>query len=259
LLLFLVCLSNKRLQELIFKSKNVSIGQFYVIGFYWEDFNRTYGRYPDDLQIAQISQDNSGDEIRLKDQFGNMVHDLNFATRRPWSEVPDGYGYSLVAKPENYQDIALDSAVAKDKHVKFWRYSDKIDGSPWKDDVLTTPRPPVPIKFTMISYFTDPQYIELFNPTTANIDISGWIFSKNYNSQKSYKFPVTSIIAAGKILRVLNTTFGFSLGDGNKENEFTLFDAIKFTTKQGNTKLVTSGEYSAFTPLELAVKKRELI
>lgn len=190
-------------------------GQFFVIGFFWEDFNAIYGKYPDDVHIAQISQDNKGDELVLTDAYGNIVHDMDFDTVKPWTEIPDGLGWTLVARPENYKDIAANSAVNLREQVYWWRTSASKLGSPWQDDP-TEPewlRNP-PIQFSYISFEKD--WVELSNPTKKDIDISGWCLQDKMffkSGTHEYFIPAGTILRANSKLKITKTGLGFNRKD----------------------------------------------
>jgi len=226
-------------------------GQFWVIGFYWENFKIIYSKYPDDVQFDRLSPTGDGDRYRLIDQFGTVVFDFSFTTVLPWPEITDGYGYSLVAKPEHYQDIAANALTGDDSNAQYWRYSATTGGSPWADDVLQTPRNPIPVQITYVSYFTKIQYVILINPTKQDVDMSGWVFAKSYTSSNSYTFPDGTILKAGASLNITSDVLGFSLGKGPKEKEFAIFYAMSMP--DGN--YVTTGDFYEFIPLDLELKR----
>jgi len=69
---------------------------------------------------------------------------------------------------------------------------------------------------------TPGDWVELFNPTTAAVNISGWALRDN-DSTRTFRFPDGTSIPAGGYLVVEETTFGFGLGaadDARLLNQF---------------------------------------
>jgi hypothetical protein len=133
-----------------------------------------------------------GEEIRLRNSDGNTILSVTFNNKPPWPLGADGFGYSLVNRFPDGNPNDPDN----------WRASTTVNGSPGADD----PAPPYAIGVVVnevIAHTDTPleDAIELFNPTTNAIDISGWFLSDNNNSVaqlKKYRFPAgTSIPALG--------------------------------------------------------------
>ncbi len=137
----------------------------------------------------------TGEKIRLKDANGNNIFSVEYDDDPPWDQGANGFGHSLVnLNPDGDPD-----------HPDHWRASTAIHGSPGADD----PAPPYQtgVVINEILAHTDPPLedaIELYNPTTNDIDIGGWYLSDHMDLLDSarallrkYRIPENTIIPAG--------------------------------------------------------------
>jgi hypothetical protein len=133
--------------------------------------------------------DNGGETLTLSHPLGARVFSVTYDDEPPWPVTADGWGFSLVQKtPANSQ--------APDQGDK-WRASAAVGGSPGADD----PEPGLaPIVINEILAHTDPPLydaIELFNPTTTNVNLGGWYLSDDAAVPKKFRIPDGTSIAAG--------------------------------------------------------------
>jgi hypothetical protein len=68
-------------------------------------------------------------------------------------------------------------------------------------------------------------WIELFNPTAATVDISGWGVKDNDNT-RTFVFPTGTVMAAGTYLVVEEAAFGFGLGAADEARLFNQFGVL---------------------------------
>jgi hypothetical protein len=133
--------------------------------------------------------DNGGETLRLSTPLGVTVLSVDYNDRAPWPVAADGYGFSAV--PKNAQ------ARPNSDNGADWRASSLVGGSPGADD----PNPTVPpILINEILTHTDlPEvdWIELFNPTAADVDLSGWFLSDDGAAPRKYRIPAGTMISAG--------------------------------------------------------------
>jgi hypothetical protein len=115
---------------------------------------------------------NNGERIRLQDAIGRTI--LDFEYEDGWRPITDGDGFSLTiidptnSDPNNWSE--------KDS----WRASVYRYGSPDTDDSGILPDPgAVVINEVMAHSNAGPDWIELYNNTSAPIDIGGWFLSDN--------------------------------------------------------------------------------
>jgi len=122
---------------------------------------------------------NGGERIRLEDAIGRTILDFEYSDG--WRPITDGDGFSLtIIDPTNSDS---NSWGEKDS----WRASDYVGGSPGDDtDILPNPGAVV-INEVMAHSHLAPDWIELYNTTDANIDISGWFLSDNDSNLMKYK------------------------------------------------------------------------
>jgi len=172
-----VVLTGSRIEGLRYTFPPLILGgnQFWVIARFYEDFKKIYGKYPNDTFTGRMNRARGallpkpGDEFSIIDSVGNLVFKFSYKCSLPWTELPDGYGYSLVANAKDYKTI-IDST--KDRSL-YYRYSTKLNGSPWSDD----PEPDwslrnIKIQFSYTSF--ENNFVQFWNPSDTAIDLSGW-------------------------------------------------------------------------------------
>jgi len=196
--------------------------------------------------MSHLNEESDGDQLNLYDQFNNPISTFQFETVRPWSKLTDGYGYSLVADPNFYSDYSnvRSPKSSTSKYFKYWRYSAQINGSPWADDPTPSPTRAIPLIFGFISF--EQGWVELINPTTTDVDISGWIFEDRLglgitnvkdSDRNIYTFLKGTVVKAG-----VSNSFKISFGPDflTRDHNPTLF-------KVDPTLLVYTGDYLEFT------------
>lgn len=72
---------------------------------------------------------------------------------------------------------------------------------------------------------TPGDWVELFNPTAAAVDLSGWIFRDN-DPTHTYRIPAGTSIAAGAYLVLEEAAFGFGLGGAEEARLFSPFEVL---------------------------------
>lgn len=132
---------------------------------------------------------NSGERIRIVDVNGIEIADLNYGTGDPWPKWADGVGGSLV--------LISPAQVPVSETGKPYHYTGSVEfgGSPAVNE-----QTPTGIVINEILAHTDPPIsdsIELYNPTSADIDIGGWFLSDAGATAKKFKIPVDTVITAG--------------------------------------------------------------
>jgi len=131
--------------------------------------------------------DNNGDKLTLSHVLGTNVFSFTYNNVVPWPITPDGYGFSLVPATTNGDPNVASS----------WRASANLGGSPGADDPASSI---APIVINEILTRTDPPQldaIELFNPTTTNVNISSWFLSDDALQPKKFRIPADTWITPG--------------------------------------------------------------
>jgi hypothetical protein len=136
---------------------------------------------------------NSGESLAFIHAAGAPIQQFTYDDQAPWPLSADGAGFSLVP-------IALNPALDFNTPAN-WRASSRSGGSPGADD------PPVniaPIVINEVLTHTDAPVldaIELFNPTAAPVDLSGWFLTDDLRTPAKFRIPNgTSIPAGGYLL-----------------------------------------------------------
>jgi PKD repeat protein len=133
---------------------------------------------------------NEGESIRLKDRFGNTAALADYDDDGRWPLGPDGFGYSLVPLRPGSAATGPES----------WRASAAAFGSPGATD--PEPRHGGVVINEVLSHSDSPleDAVELFNPGTLPVDISGWYLSDQRDdsaSLRKYRIPGDVILAGG--------------------------------------------------------------
>ncbi len=141
-------------------------------------------RYPDVTNIAgeyQGAMSNSGNRLALVGPLLEPVADLTYdASHLPLS---DGLGFSLVPADEM-------STVAQPGSSSNWRISARPGGSPGRVDPEPFSVPSVYVNELLPEIGqTQDGRIELFNPTAAPANISGWFLTDTFNNPKKHRLP----------------------------------------------------------------------
>ena len=161
-------------------------GAFFVLARNVSAFAQRYPGIPvNGVYTGKL--DSNGEKLTLAHVLGTNVFSFSYDNAVPWPVTPNGYGFSLVRANIN-GDPDLPSS---------WRPSANLGGSPGADDPVTSI---APILINEILTHTDlPQLdaIELFNPTSTNVNISGWFLSDDAAAPKKFRIPNGTTISPG--------------------------------------------------------------
>ena len=161
---------------------------------------------------------NSLGRFTLLDPNAAVVFEFTYSDQ--WARMTDGLGFSLVPVDENAPPSDYNQSGA-------WRASGRINGSPGQADMPST----VPRVFIneVLTRGEDPyeDAIELFNPGTNDVDISGWFLTDDFGEPQKYRMPRGATVPAGSFLALDEhafnaanddpTTTGFGLSDFGEE------------------------------------------
>jgi hypothetical protein len=181
-------------------------GQFFVLA---RNPARFATRYPG-LAVNGVytgKLDNAGETIRLAHVLGTPAVSVTYDDLAPWPMSPDGHGFSLVPADPNANPDADDA--------RHWRASAFVGGSPGTDDPVSTLPPIVINEVLTASLVPDLDAIELFNPTTSDLDIGGWFLTDDPGQLMKYRIPAGSTIPATGYLLFDETDFNPTPGTNN--------------------------------------------
>jgi hypothetical protein len=149
-------------------------------------------RYPGVVNVTGPflgTLDNNGENLRLDDAVGEKI--LDFAYDNKWYPMTDGPGLSLVIVNENAPWFTWGDKVS-------WRPSSEYTGNPGGaagaaltfDTILVN---------EVLSHTDLPERdaIELYNPTTNDVDVGNWLISDDFITPKKFRIPAPLIIPAG--------------------------------------------------------------
>jgi hypothetical protein len=169
----------------------IEAGKFIVIAFDAAYFELRYG-FPPNGVFQSGTLKNSGEKITLCDASGVVVDQVNFKDTSPWPEEADGAGNSLVPVDPN--------RAGDPNQASTWRASSKIHGSPGKDDPEASSSKVLVNEVLANTDSTQVDFVELYNPTDKEINISGWYLTDNASKPKKFKIPANTTIPAGGYL-----------------------------------------------------------
>jgi hypothetical protein len=150
------------------------------------------------------SLDNNGEPITLKTPgAGADIVSFQYGDGRGWPLAADGAGHSLVPLEITFGHEGQRSL----NYPGNWRASSFLRGSPGKAD----PAVPSSVVLNEIVAHTDydnparPEYdsndwIELYNPTAANIQLNAWYLSDDPAELKKWPIPATAIPSRGWVV-----------------------------------------------------------
>jgi hypothetical protein len=139
------------------------------------------------------SLDNSGERIKYDDAQNGTV--LEFEYSDVWYPLADGAGFSIIAR-----DPLQERDLWETRHG--WMPSYTASGSPGEADPSVAPLPGSVVINELIHYGTGPQgdRIELYNPSSSPINVSGWYLSNDELRLERYQLPALPAIQPGGYL-----------------------------------------------------------
>lgn len=162
-------------------------GQFFVLG---RNPGALAAKYPGLTVHGNYTGrlDNGGEVLTLSHLLGGQVLSFDYKDSGRWPVTPDGKGFSLVPRTPNTNP---DPGSPMN-----WRASAAAGGSPGADDPAASI---APIVVNEALTHTDPpevDWIELGNPTEADVDIGGWFLTDDAAVPMKYRIPDGTIILA---------------------------------------------------------------
>jgi len=167
---------------------------------------------------------NSGEIIKLDDATGSSV--LEFEYDDNWYSLTDGQGFSLV------YNGALDAAPDNWDRKSAWRSGLSSGGSPGSAENALAADSIVINELLAHSHGAAPDWIELRNKTSLDINIAGWFLTDDdadMDAIRKYEIPAGTIVPAnGYLVFTEDTSFGSPLQPAEKrfglsENGETVF------------------------------------
>ncbi|HLH56415.1 MAG TPA: lamin tail domain-containing protein, partial [Verrucomicrobiae bacterium] len=140
--------------------------------------------------------------IQLLDEIGAVLLTVPYSNLYPWPVAADGTGHSIVLAAPTYGE----------GDPRAWDISDVVGGSPGQGEAFR-PSPLRSIVINEILAHTEdpiPQYVELYNRSGQQVDLSGCILTDNFSSNK-FTIPPGTLIQGGGFATFLQDQLGFTL------------------------------------------------
>ncbi|HXG46860.1 MAG TPA: lamin tail domain-containing protein, partial [Methylomirabilota bacterium] len=168
---------------------------------------------------------NSRGTVRLENELGAHLLEVNYDSEGAWPAAADGAGHSLVLARPSYGE----------GNVKAWAASGRVGGSPGRREVFEAD----PLDAVVINEFlanTDApaeDMIELFNRSQMPVDLSGCWLSDDFGTNK-YRIADGTVLGPRSHLAFTETQLGFSLRSEGEEillvnsNRTRVLDVVRF-------------------------------
>jgi hypothetical protein len=188
------------------------------------------------------SLNNGGGTVRLHNRAGAVLLEAGFSTKYPWPIAADGGGHSLVLARPSYGE--------RDRRA--WAASDMMGGSPGTVDSLG----PELAREVMINEFranTDlpaTDMVELYNHSTASVNLSGYWLSDTVTTNK-FRIPNGTVLGPRGFVSFTEVQLGFALSSSGEQivlvnsNQNRVIDAIGFDGQQNG---VSTGRFPDGAP-----------
>lgn len=202
-------------------------GGFFVLASNDFYFRQRYGFDPNGVFEGQL--DNKGERLSIIDVAGDTIITFKYNDNNPWPTSSDGLGFTLVPINSNLNNNWSDG--------NNWRASSSINGSPKSDDAIITFDPVYINEILSNSEQPATDAIEIYNPNSKSIDVSGWYLSDNRSNPKKWKIPQGTTIPAfgykvfneghysGSTMLYSNNEFGTSFSLSSHGEEVYIFSA----------------------------------
>lgn len=180
--------------------------------------------------------------LRLINDIGGVMLELEYSDEPPWPAAADGIGHSLVLSRPSYGE----------NDPRAWRASQNVGGSPGRvDPVQREPLKNVVIN-ELLANSDDPQldYIELYNHSNKAVDLSGAGLGDD-PLVAAFTIPAGTFIAPRGFLAFNQNELGFALRAGGEavylinSSHTRVIDAVRFG---GQATGVASGRYPDGAP-----------
>ena len=207
-------------------------------GAFWlltRNANEFAARYPGIVAngVYTGGLENTGEALAIDHSLGTTILSVPFDDAPPWPAAPDGHGFTLVAS----------GTASEANSPATWRASAAPHGTPGTDDVAPA-IPGVVINELRSAGAPQPDAVELFNPTSSTVDLSGWWLTDDRDLPQKFAIPPGTSVPAGGYVVFTAAHFGsgaYPLTLADAGGEIYLFSATGDGVLTGYTHGVESG------------------
>ncbi len=157
--------------------------------------------------------------VRLRDEQDTILLEVSYRSTNPWPMGADGTGHSIVLARPSYGEA----------DPRAWAISDVVGGSPgaW-ETYHPSPLRRVVINEVLANAGAMPaeDYVELYNHSNQEVDLSGCILSDN-PAENKFVIPTNTVIAARGFLVFQQSQLGFGLKSSGDTIYFKNSDASR--------------------------------
>jgi len=167
-------------------------------------FRQRYGASPRLAGVFEGSLAASGETLKVIDGAGRPVVEAAFRTTS--FPAANGLGFALVLREPDTDAAVFD--------LEAWNVGGKPGGTPGSPEPATTNGAKIVVN-EVLSHTDLPQVdgIELHNPGTAPVDISGWYLSDDRERPFRYRIPSGTVLPGGGFAWFDETHFGADPGN----------------------------------------------
>lgn len=199
-------------------------GGFVVVARVPEDVKAVYG-LASVLGPYTNNLPNQQGRVRLRNNNGFLLLEVNYESRPPWPVAADGAGHSLVLARPSYGENS----------PRAWAISDGIGGSPGRADP-STPDPWRGVLINEILAHTEwplEDGFELYNHGGQSVDLSGGVLTDDPTTNKCV-LPAGTVLPPGGFLALTAAQAGFRLSSAGETlywlnaSRTRVLDAVRF-------------------------------
>ncbi len=215
----------------------IKAGTYLTVAMNQGGFTAIYG-YEADLYGALPYLNNGGDALILKDGDGNEVDAVAWEGGAS-AGIPDGWGstsnpWTSTGNTIVRADVNVDTDTYED-----WTYAPN-NGNPQVQGGASGPS----ILFSEIFYDTpgvdaDEEWLELYNVSNGNVDLSNWTIQDNNGTGWTYTFPAGTVMRGGSYLTVAMKQSGFTALYGYDAD---LYGALPYLNNGGDALILRDAE-----------------
>ena len=202
----------------------IPAGGFFVLAASPEGIATVYGLTPNVFGYSGSLK--KSETLQLLDEQSNVLLTVPYSGVYPWPVAAGGTGHSIVLANPTYGE----------GDPRAWAISDRVGGSPGQMDSFS----PSPLRNVVINEILPhtenpavPQFIELYNHSTASVDVSGCVLTDDTTTNK-FVIPSGTVIGPAGFVSFSESQFGFTL-DGQGETLYFInpersrvLDAVQF-------------------------------